>query len=329
MGGYLEYYLQPLKALIDDPATIEIAVNADGRVWVERAGATHMAPAEGAELTPRGVTDLSMQIANEGRLSLTEDSPLISTTISTDEVTMRVQAVIQPAAANGTVLAFRLFRPRPAGVEPRRFAFLRAPSDSLEAERLKRLEQIRDLGQRVDSDAFLRAAVETKLNIVISGGTSTGKTELARRLQWMIPAEERLVLIEDSAELLPAQPNHVSLIASRLDGSARSAEKLLQATLRLRPDRIILGELRGIEAVTFLESINTGHGGSFTTLHAETARKALDRLALLVLAAGTQLTYAEVKRYLRGSIDVVIQTGRVDEKRGIMELYFPALDPAE
>lgn len=329
MSGYLQHYLLPLKALIDDPATIEIAVNADGRVWVERAGSTHMAPAEGVELAPRVVTDLAAQIANAGRLSLTEDNPLVSTTVTAGEVTIRAQVVIAPAAAQGSILAFRLFRPRPAGVEPRRFEFLRAPSQSLEEERLAKLEQIRDLGQSIDSDDFLRACVETKQNIVISGGTSTGKTELARRLQWMIPAAERLVLIEDSAELLPAQPNHVSLIASRVDGSARSADKLLQATLRLRPDRIILGELRGVEAVTFLESINTGHGGSFTTLHAETARKALDRLALLVLGAGTQLTYAEVLRYLRGSIDVVIQTGRVGEKRGIMELYFPALEPTE
>ncbi|WP_371171624.1 ATPase, T2SS/T4P/T4SS family [Aliiroseovarius sp. 2305UL8-7] len=117
----------------------------------------------------------------------------------------------------------------------------------------------------------------------------------------------------------------MSLIANRDDDSPRSADKLLQATLRMRPDRIILGELRGVEAATFLDAINTGHAGSFTTLHAESARKAMDRLALLVMGTGTKLSYPEVIRYLEGSIDVVIQTGRVDEDRGMLEVYFPAL----
>ena len=110
------------------------------------------------------------------------------------------------------------------------------------------------------------------------------------------------------------------------DTSPRSADKLLQATLRLRPDRIILGEVRGGEAATFLGAINTGHEGSFTTLHAASGRKAMDKMALLVMNTGTQLNYGEILRYLRGSIDAVIQTGREGEARGIMEVYFPALD---
>ncbi|WP_444451265.1 ATPase, T2SS/T4P/T4SS family (plasmid) [Rhodobacter capsulatus] len=168
--------------------------------------------------------------------------------------------------------------------------------------------------------------VTERLNIIVSGGTSTGKTELGRRLLSLVPENERIVTIEDSLELLPAQPNAVSLIAQRDDGSARSADKLLQATLRLRPDRIILGELRGSEAATFLDAINTGHSGSFTTLHAHSARKAMDRLALLVMAQGTRLGFAEVIRYLQSSIDVILQMGRDGERRGIMEMYFPGLD---
>ena len=97
-------------------------------------------------------------------------------------------------------------------------------------------------------------------------------------------------------------------------------------TLRLRPDRIILGELRGVEAMTFLEAINTGHEGSFTTLHATTARKAVNRLAFLVMRAGMPLTLTEIRNYVRESIDVIVQTGRVGDARGILETYFPALD---
>lgn len=143
---------------------------------------------------------------------------------------------------------------------------------------------------------------------------------------WLIEDQERLVTIEDSSELRPRQPNVVSLIADRSEDSPRSAEKLLQATLRLRPDRIIVGELRGTEAATFIEAINTGHGGSFTTLHSQTARKSMDRLALMVMGTGTQLRYAEVMQYLRSTIDIVIQAGWVGSERGIIEIYVPPLD---
>ncbi|MFV0297207.1 MAG: ATPase, T2SS/T4P/T4SS family, partial [Hyphomicrobiaceae bacterium] len=122
------------------------------------------------------------------------------------------------------------------------------------------------------------------------------------------------------------QENVVSLIADRDDRSSRNANLLLQATLRLRPDRIILGELRGGEAATFLNAINTGHDGSFTTIHATTPRKAMDRLALMVLETGTRLSYENVLRSLKGSIDVIIQTGRVGNDRGILEVYYPDFD---
>src|SRR5690606_13749390 len=138
---------------------------------------------------------------------------------------------------------------------------------SMEEERRALLEKVIGAGQGEDVDPLLKAIVENRLNVIVSGGTSTGKTELGRRLLSMVDPAERIVTIEDSAELLPALPNVVSLIASREAGSKRSAGALLQASLRLRPDRIILGELRGSEAATFLDAINTGHSGSFTTIH--------------------------------------------------------------
>jgi type IV secretion system protein VirB11 len=321
---HLQFKLSRLEDLLSDARMIEIAINADGRVWVERSGDTHMQPAD-MIVTRAEVEDLARQIANNQKLTLTEKTPSVTATVKHGGATLRCQALIPPAAAGGALISFRLLRPRSEDEAPRTFPFLRDQRRSLEAERRARLAEIRHLA-RDDPHAFLRACALEKLNVIVSGGTSTGKTELARRLLWFVPPEERLATIEDSAELLPKHPNVVSLIAERAEGSARSADHLLEATLRLRPDRIILGELRGLEAMTFLEAINTGHEGSFTTLHAQSARKAILRLALLVMRAGTQLSLAEVMAYVRKSIDVIIQTGRVGDRRGILETYFPGLE---
>lgn len=323
---YLDSKLRALEPLIADEDMIEIAVNGDGRVWVERTGDSHMSSSN-LHLTPLEARDLAGLIANRQRLSLTDEEPAISTTIKFAGATLRCQAIIPPASASGTVIALRVFRRRPTEKGPKHFGFLRNQETSLEDERTRHLRAIRRMAvEDDDPDAFLRTCVESRMNIVISGGTSSGKTELARRLLWMVAPEHRLALIEDSAELLPVQENVVSLIADRSEKSPRSAAKLLEMTLRLRPDRIILGELRGIEAVTFLEAINTGHEGSFTTVHATSARKAVSRLAFLVMRAGMPLTLAEIREYVLNSIDVIVQTGRVGTERGILETWFPALD---
>ncbi|HRO14281.1 MAG TPA: ATPase, T2SS/T4P/T4SS family [Paracoccus sp. (in: a-proteobacteria)] len=140
----------------------------------------------------------------------------------------------------------------------------------------------------------------------------------------MVEEWHRLVLIEDSTELLPAQDNVVSLIAERVEASARSADRFVEMILHLRPDRIVLGELRGIKAMTFLEAINTGHEGSFTPVHATTACQAVNRLAFLVMRAGMSLTPTEIRDHVRESMDVIVQTGRVGEERGVPETWFPA-----
>ncbi len=154
------------------------------------------------------------------------------------------------------------------------------------------------------------------------GGTSTGKTVAARKILSLIPPEERIITIEEAAELRPEQPNAVTLIADR-DTDARSADVLLASTLRMRPDRIVLGEVRGREAMTFLEAINTGHGGSLTTLHAETPQLAVRRLAIAALKTDVPMTYADMVDYIEGSIDVIIQAGRHDGARGITEFFLP------
>lgn len=323
MAGYLAEYLRPLDPLLVDPAVIEIAINADGRVWVERTGNAHMQAADLPPWPSEAIRNLAGQIANTANEKLTERDPIVSTSIRHVGVDLRAQAMIAPAVLGGTAITLRAFRSQQAFERPHRFRFLRAPGKSLEEERREKFAAIIAGAASTDVDDFLALIVAEHMNVIVSGGTSTGKTALGRRLLSLVGPAERIVTIEDSAELLPNLPNVVSLIASRDAGSNRSADTLLQGTLRLRPDRIILGELRGSEAVTFLDAINTGHAGSFTTIHAETARKAMERLALLVLATGTRLSFDDVIRYLGNSIDVIIQMGRVGDQRGIMEVFMP------
>lgn len=326
--SYLRTYLGRLAPALMDPGLIEIAINADGRVWVERAGAVHMEQATGIDpLSPTEIHDLAQQIANAAHTRFTETAPLVSAAVPFEDALLRAQVAGHAASAGGPVIGLRVFRHgETRRRDPARFAFLRPQDRSLEDDRRDLVRKLRTDTDRRDVPAFLSALVEHRLNVIISGGTSTGKTELGRALLGLVDPAERIVTIEDSEELLAPQPNRVALIAERDEASPRSADRLLQASLRLRPDRIILGELRGAEAATFLDAINTGHEGSFTTLHAQSARKAMERLALLVLATGTTLGLADILRSLEHAIDVVIQMGREGARRGILETYFPGLE---
>jgi type IV secretion system protein VirB11 len=166
---------------------------------------------------------------------------------------------------------------------------------------------------------FLREAIRRRKTILISGGTSTGKTTFLNAMLREIPAQERVVLVEDTAELKFHGANGLGLIAVKGElGEAKvSANELLQAALRLRPDRIVLGELRGGETVSFLRAINTGHPGSFSTVHANTPRGALDQIGLMAMQTGIGLTRAETLEYAASVIDVVVQLDRIDGQRGI------------
>jgi type IV secretion system protein VirB11 len=169
---------------------------------------------------------------------------------------------------------------------------------------------------------FLRDAIIRRQTILISGGTSTGKTTFLNSMLREIPTEERVVLVEDTAELKLAGANGVGLIAVKGEtGEARiSTDDLLQAALRLRPDRIVLGELRGRETVSFLRAINTGHPGSFSTIHANSPRGALEQIALMAMQTGIGLTRRETIEYAASVIDVVVQLERRDGRRQISAL---------
>lgn len=184
---------------------------------------------------------------------------------------------------------------------------------------LETVEQLLNDGNHV---AALRAAVRGRLNILVSGGTSTGKTTFLNALIAEIPKSERLILIEDTPELQFDHENAVGLISSRspLGEAAVDANDLVSASLRMRPDRILLGELRGHEAFAFLRAINTGHPGSMTTIHADSADGAFEQLALLVLQGGSGLLRDDIHSYARSAIGVVVQLQRNEGLRGVAEI---------
>ena len=202
---------------------------------------------------------------------------------------LRLQILAQPAVAQGAAIAIRIFSQtstRSAAPE-----FLYGEPFSLDEIRREKMNAVIAL-LKTNLPAALEMIVRRKLNVLVSGGTSSGKTTVARHLLSHIGEDERIVTIEDALELFPQQQNVVAMLADRKVDSPRNPARLLEAALRLRPDRIILGEIRGTEALPYIEAINTGHGGSVSTIHAETAVTAIDRLAMMVLQAGTALNSA-------------------------------------
>jgi type IV secretion system protein VirB11 len=185
------------------------------------------------------------------------------------------------------------------------------------------LEELLDAGEMMP---FLRAAVARRKTIVISGGTGSGKTTLLNALVKEVPRSERLVVIEDAPEIRLDHPNAVGLVSVRGElGEAQvDADSLLAASLRLRPDRILLGELRGREAFAFMRAVNSGHPGSITTVHADSPAGALDQIALLALTSGVDLGWDKVQAYVARVVDVVVQLDRTEGSRRLTEILFRA-----
>ncbi|MDR3508364.1 MAG: P-type DNA transfer ATPase VirB11 [Caulobacteraceae bacterium] len=319
-GAYLDAYLRPLAPWLDRPDVTDIFVNGPGEVWIEATGGRserHAAP----DLTDQSLWRLATQIAALTHQGISREHPLLGATLPDGA---RVQIVAPPATRGPLAMAIRKQVVRDLSVADYAHAGAfdeattgEAPS-SAEDARLQALLDERDIG------AFLSQAVQARKNILISGGTSSGKTTFLNALLKEIPARERLITIEDTPEVQTPQPNAIGLIAVRGgQGEAKvTTEDLLQASLRLRPDRIILGELRGAEAFSFLRAVNSGHPGSITTVHADNPAAAIDQIALMVLQAGAQLGRAEITHYVRGVIDVSVQLSRRDGRRGVSHIAF-------
>lgn len=271
----------------------------------------------GETVQSAAITNLATTLVGDAKAKVSEKTPLVTGKIDYRGRPLRVQVVVPPAVDQGAAISIRLFGQADlAGFRP---AYLFDAPVSLDDLRTGKLKSVETLA-RTDLHEALKLLVEERLNILVSGGTSTGKTTFARYLLGFVPQAERLITIEDAFELFPRQDNAVALLSERSSTSNRSTNALLQATLRMRPDRIVLGELRGSEALTYLEAINTGHGGSVTTIHAETAELAVDRMAIMVLQAGTPLTFPQVRTHIRKSIDVIVQLGRSGGSRGVTEV---------
>ncbi|MAO79050.1 MAG: type II secretion system protein E, partial [Nocardioides sp.] len=298
-----------LESLLTDPAIIEVAINPDGEVWFEKQGAVHMERASSIEpFSQRKASELARAIASDIKHPLSSDSPSISGKIDYKGRPLRAQIIIDPIVEMGCSITFRAYNNKKLDLAE--IVLLGDGLLDLEAERQAQVAEVKRLAGEGDIKAAMAICVEQRLNIVVSGGTSTGKTTFTRALLEMIDPDERIVTIEDAFELFPPQRNHVCMKASRRENSPVSAAKLLEASLRMRPDRIMLGELRGSECKTFLDAINTGHSGSFTTIHADSGVKAIDRLALMVMSVGINMSYGDVRRYCASTIDLVIQLGR-------------------
>lgn len=317
--SFLETYLTPLLPLILREDVVEIAINPDGKVWIERKGASHMEALSHLTIGATLATNLSQAIASSVGAQFSDRKPTVSGKIDWSGRPVRAQVIGPPAVEGGPAITLRPFKLAANEVfEPK---LLHGGLVDLAAEKRKCSAEIMRLAESGKVVEAMRNCVEERLNVLISGGTSTGKTTFARALLAMVDPAERILTIEDAFELFPTQANVVALKSDRTGQGERTPARLLEASLRMRPDRIILGELRGEESRTFLEAINTGHGGSVTTIHADSAAKAIDRLAIMVMAAGLGMGFEEVKRYCHKSVNLVFQLGRRDGVRGLEEIW--------
>ena len=302
-------FLRPIEALIRDPEISDIMVNGSSQVFIEKHGELMPVPSV-------AISEKSLQVAvrNIARVlgdEISEEKPLLDSRLPDGS---RVAAVFPPCSVSGTILAIRKFHSK------------RYTADELTRIGTLTLTLLNDL----------RDAIEKRQNILISGGTGTGKTTLLNALASSIPDGERVVVIEDTSELQLQKPNLVRLESRRKHPGlpAVTIRDLLRATLRLRPDRILLGEVRGGEAFDLLQALNTGHAGSLCTIHANSAELALSRFTSCVLMSGIELPYAAIRANIADSLDLVVHIERRHGKRFVAEVlqverYVPATDNFE
>ena len=316
---YLGSYLAPLAFALERADVTDIYINRPGELWLETLGGSierHDVPALDAALLPR----LARQVAALSHQGISRAHPLLSASLPDGS---RIQVAAPPATRGDYAIAIRKHVSADLTLDD----YVRADAfRDVQAGTAKQdiaLEQVRTLIDAGDVAGGLRAAVQGRLNILISGGTSSGKTTFLNALIRDIPSNERLILIEDTPEVRLTHENAVGLIAARsaLGEAAVTANDLVSASLRMRPDRIILGELRGPEAFAFLRAINTGHPGSMTTIHADSVDRAFEQLALLVLEGGSTLQREDILAYVRTTVDVVLQLSREAGGRRVSGTY--------
>ncbi|MFN2582169.1 MAG: CpaF family protein [Candidatus Dormibacteria bacterium] len=279
--------LGPLEDLLSNPDVTEIMVNGPRQVYIERSGKITL-----SEVTFEN-NDHLMQVIDRivssiGR-RVDESSPMVDARLKDGS---RVNVIIPPLALRGPTITIRKFA-----------------KDALQVEDLVRVDSITD-----EMITFLRACVRARLNIVVSGGTGSGKTTTLNILSSFIPTDERIITIEDAAELQLRQDHVVTLETrpSNVEGRGRvTIRDLVINALRMRPDRIVVGECRGGEALDMLQAMNTGHDGSLTTLHANNPRDCVSRLETMVLMAGAELPSRAIREQIASAVDVIVHQSRL------------------
>ena len=288
-------FLRPLEPFILDDSVSEIMVNGAGHVFIERAGLLEEVP--DIHLTEQSLMVAVKNIARRLGSDISQEKPILDSRLPDGS---RVAAVIPPCSLGGVTLTIRKFTARRFNIED----LIR--TGTLDGNVAKHLE------------GYVRA----RKNILISGGTGTGKTTLLNILGKFIGGEDRILLIEDTAEIQLCQPNLVRFEARQAQGGlpAVTIRDLLKASLRHRPDRIILGEIRGGEAFDLLQLLNTGHSGTLSTIHANSAKQGLSRFTSCVLQSGIELPYRAIKTNIADSLNVIIQIERRPGRRFISEV---------
>ena len=288
-------FLRPIEHLILDAGISEIMVNGNGRVFVERAGVLEEMPGISVreEVLQIAIKNIARRLGDD----IGDGRPILDSRLPDGS---RVAAIFPPCSIGGTTLAIRKF-----------------------SAQLFSVDELVHIGSLTPPAlSILRTAIADRKNILISGGTSTGKTTLLNALAALIDPADRLVVIEDTAELHLTQPNVVRLEARReLPGTpAVAIRDLLKATLRLRPDRILLGEVRGAEAFDLMQALNTGHSGTLATIHANSAAQSLRRLSTCILQSDVQLPFQAIQSSIADSINLLLHIERRSGKRIVGEL---------
>jgi type IV secretion system protein VirB11 len=319
----LQLTLRPLRPFLSNPEVTELCINRPGEAFLETRVGWNREPLPFADYD--WCWRLAKAVAYTTRQRIDQESPLLSGSLPTGE---RLQIVMPPATPQGCI-SITIRRPSDqlwsieeltrSGI----FRSTRIANNELDATEteLVRLLRVREY------QAFMRLAVVSRKNILVSGSTGSGKTTYTKALIREIPSDERLITIEDTQELvLDRHPNHVRLFYSKDNqGQARvSPKQLLESCLRMRPDRILLAELRAEEAFDYLRNVNSGHPGSITSVHASSAELAFEQLVLLVKQSrgGQELARADIKALLYLLVDVVVQFGVEHHQRFIKEIWY-------
>lgn len=319
---FIDRALDPIREWLADDQVVEICANGPGEVWIERFGQSAMERHEVPSLTEPAIRHLAERVAGHSGQSVNEEHPLLSAALPSGE---RFQGVMPPATTAGGAFAIRKQVIKEMRLDDyRRLGSFKTVETAGEGALTATDRQLCEHLEAGRIEDFIRLAVISRYSILLSGGTSSGKTTFLNAILKEVPEDERIITIEDTREVNPVQKNYLPLVASKGDqGEARvTVEMLLQASLRLRPDRIFLGEIRGAEAYSFLRAINTGHPGSITTVHADSPAGAFEQLALMVMQAGLGLKREEIVAYIRSVLPIVIQQTKIGGWRGTSAVHF-------